>query len=276
MKVRTMKSMQAVKPVAPVAPYIGGKRLLAKRIVAIIESIPHTTYCEAFVGMGGIFLRRNQRPRAEVINDYSQDVATLFRVLQNHYVAFVEMIRWQITTRAEFERLAAMNPDTLTDLQRSARFIYLQKLAFGGKVSGQNFGVSVETSAGFNITKLVPMLEELHERLSGVVIERLDYKEFITRYDRAGTLFYLDPPYFGNEKDYGEGLFSREEFGLMADQLRGIKGRFIVSLNDRPEVRQIFKGFHFQSVETKYSIQGGGNVKAVGEVLISNLKLKSP
>ena len=51
----------------PVAPYIGGKRNLAGRLVELIETIPHTTYAEPFVGMGGVFLRRRMAPKAEVI-----------------------------------------------------------------------------------------------------------------------------------------------------------------------------------------------------------------
>jgi alpha-D-xyloside xylohydrolase len=65
-----------VRPVNPPAPYLGGKRNLARRIVALLRDIPHRTYVEPFVGMGGIFLRRDRRPAAEVINDLSGDVAT--------------------------------------------------------------------------------------------------------------------------------------------------------------------------------------------------------
>ena len=124
-----------VQPTRPVAPYIGGKRNLASRLVARIEAIEHETYCEVFVGMAGVFLRRKLAPKGEVINDYSRDVATFFRVLQRHYVPFLDMIRWQLTTRSEFERLVRTDPDTLTDLERSARFLYLQRTAFGGKVA---------------------------------------------------------------------------------------------------------------------------------------------
>jgi DNA adenine methylase len=91
--------------------------------------------------MGGVFLRRTRRPKCEVINDISEDVATFFRILQRHYVAFMDMLRFQLTTRAGFERLMRTDPSTLTDLERAARFLYLQRTAFGGKVVGRNFGV---------------------------------------------------------------------------------------------------------------------------------------
>ena len=166
-----MESTQEINPAQPVAPYLGGKRGLAKRIIARIDTIPHTTYAEPFVGMGGVFLRRQRRPKAEVINDLNREVATFFRILQRHYPQFLETIRFGITTRVEFERLVKTDPETLTDLERAARFLYLQKIAFGGKVSGQNFGVSPDRGGRFDITRLGPILEDAHTRLSGVVIE---------------------------------------------------------------------------------------------------------
>lgn len=265
-----MESSQNNKgPVAPIAPWLGGKSRLAKTIVARIGQIPHTTYAEPFVGMGGVFLRRSVPAKAEVINDLNREVATFFRVLQRHYVAFLEMMKFQLTTRAEFERLVATNPDTLTDLERAARFLYLQKTAYGGKAVGQAFGVSPGMPGRFDITKLGPMLEDLHGRLAGVVIECLPWQDFIARYDRAGTLFYLDPPYFGCEEDYGKDMFSRMDFVMIASVLRGIKGSFILSINDHPEVRRIFKDFQIEEVETTYTIAGGDKSKDVGELLIS-------
>lgn len=263
--------LEPVKPVRPAAGYIGGKRNLAKRLVPLIGSVPHDCYAEVFVGMGGIFLRRDKRPKVEVINDWSEDVSTFFRILQRHYTAFMDMLRYQLTTRARFEQLHNTDPATLTDLERAARFLYLQRLAFGGKVTGRNFGVAPSSSARFDITKLAPLLEDLHERLTPVVIERLPFAKFLTRYDRSGTLFYLDPPYFGNERDYGDDMFGRDDFALMADLLRSIKGRFILSINDTPEIRQIFAGFEIEEVPTTYQLGGMAKVKAVTELVISNL-----
>lgn len=263
-------SQRPVAPVKPVAPYIGGKSRLAARICARIEALSHVTYAEAFVGMGGVFLRRRFAPKHEVINDFNGELATFYRILQRHYVPFMEMMRFQLTVRAEFERLTATDPATLTDLERAARFLYLQRTAFGGKPSGQNFGVSTDRRGSFDITRLGPMLDDLHTRLAGVVIERLPFQEFIPRYDRPGTLFYLDPPYYGSEGDYGRELFRRDDFEVLAGLLRGLSGRFILSLNDRPEVREIFDGFEIETVETTYSIAAKGKGRGkVGELIIS-------
>lgn len=259
-----------VVPVRPVAPYLGGKRKLAARIIARLAAIPHETYVEPFVGMGGVFLRRPFRARAEVINDINGDVVTLFRVLQRHYQALMDMLRWQITSRAEFERLVAANPDTLTDLERAARFLYLQRTAFGGKVSGRNFGVSATSSARFDITRLASVLEDVHERLAAVVIERLPYADLLARYDRPRTLFYLDPPYWGSEADYGHGVFAPADFQRLAELLTKLRGPFLLSLNDVPPVRQIFAAFAIERVEIIYSIgTHHGTSSRVGELLIS-------
>lgn len=262
---------ELVAGVHPPAAYIGGKRKLARTICRAIDRIPHHSYGEVFMGMGGVFLRRTRAARAEFVNDWSEDVATLFRILQRHYVAFLDMLRYQLSTRSGFERLLKVDPSTQTDLERAARFLYLQRLTFGGKVAGRSFGVDPTGSSGFDLTRLVPLLEAIHERLAPVTIERLPWNEFIARYDTPETLFYLDPPYFGSEGDYGKLLFTRTEFVPMAAQLAGIKGRFLLSLNDHPEVRRIFAGFAMIELAVTYSVGGGDKVQHTTELLISNL-----
>lgn len=264
-----MYTMNDVEPVSPASGYIGGKRNLARRLVPLIDGTGHDSYAEPFVGMGGIFLRRRRRPRAEYINDVSGDVATFFRVLQEHYPYVIDMLRFRVTSRAEFDRLKAMPAERLTDLQRAVRFLYLQRLAFGGKVDGRTFGVSVGRGASFNVGKIEPMLAEIHDRLADVVIEQLGYGEFIRRYDTAGTLFYLDPPYWGCETDYGQDVFGRADFEHLAAQLGAIKGRFLLSINDTPGVRAVFSAFAMRGFETTYTVSAGAASKAA-ELLISN------
>ncbi len=249
-------TLERVRPVKPVAAYIGGKRSLAQRLVERINATPHTLYAEAFVGMGGVFLRRTHRPRAEVINDWSADVATLFRILQRHYVPFLEMLRFQLTSREAFDRLVRTDPSTLTDLERAARFLYLQRLAYGGKVNGRHFAMTPDRPPRFDVTRLQPMLEELHERLAGVLIERLPYADFIRRYDRPGALFFLDPPYMGGEEDYGAGLFSEADFEALSSLLGGLQGRFILTINDVPRARELFGGFVVEPVGLQYRLAG--------------------
>lgn len=263
-----MVNLQPVAPVSPAAPYIGGKRLLSKTIIKKIAGIEHDGYAEPFVGMGGIFLRRTMQPRMEAINDISGDVANLFRILQRHYPQFMEVLRFQITSRREYERLQRTDPTTLTDLERAARFLYLQRLAFGGKVSGRNFGINRSGGARFNLLKLAPLLEDIHERLAGVVIECLPWRTFIERYDRPGMLFYLDPPYWGSEGDYGKDAFSRDEFAAMAAALKTLRGRFILSLNAVPGVFETFKDFEIEEVDCTYTVAGKGRGKSVKEVII--------
>lgn len=120
------------------------------------------------------------------------------------------------------------------------------------------------------MTRLAPMLEDVHERLAGVVLENLDWSDFLDRYDRPGTLFYLDPPYFGSEDDYGKALFRRDQFAALAAHLATIKGNFILSINDTPETRQIFAAFELREAELTYSIAGGKGAFA-RELIVGNL-----
>ena len=172
-------------------------------------------------------------------------------------------------SRQEFERLLKTQPETLTDIERAARFLYLQNQAFGGKVTGQSFGVSIDRPARFDFVKLNDRIRAVGGRLASVTIERQDFETFIKRYDTKDTLFYLDPPYWGNETDYGKGVFTRADFERLRDCLTGIKGRFILSLNDTPQVKELFKNFTIEQTDVTYSISKTGCCNR-SEVIISN------
>lgn len=259
--------LEPVAPVKPIAPYLGGKRNLSARLVERIAAVPHDLYAEPFVGMGGVFFRRQARPKKELINDINAEVVNVFRLLQRHYQQLLDTMKWQLCSRAEFDRLNRSDPRLLTDLERAARFIYLQRTSFGGKVVKQSYGVTRTNPARFDLTKLVPMLEDVHERLCGVDIECLPYARFIALYDSPGALFYLDPPYWDCEDDYGGGVFSKADFEALSSLLEGLQGRFILSINDRPEIRAIFGWAAIEAADVNYRISG--TVTPAKELIIS-------
>lgn len=259
-----------VDPVKPAAPYVGGKSRLAKLLIAQIESQAHQTYAEPFVGMGGVFLRRKLRPRAEAINDLSGCVANFFRVVQRHHTALLDLMRFQITSRAAFERHKATDPGVLTDLERAVRFLYLQRTTYGGLREGV-FGVRPKLRGKADPIWLAGLIEALHARLTAVTLEQLPFDDFMRRYDAPGTLFFVDPPYWGIEGLYGADLFSRADYAVLRERLRNLRGKFILTLNDKPEVRDYFAGFEQQPVEFHYSLAKGHSVGR--ELIIRNFSV---
>lgn len=256
------------RPAVPLAAWIGGKRRLAPIIVERLRAIPHEAYMEVFTGMGGVFLRRPWQSPVEVINDRSDDVVNLFRVVQRHLAALVDYFGLQLSSRAEFERLAAVPPETLTDIERAARFLYLQRLAFGGKVLAQAFGGKSLSPAHLAPAALPGLLRRVHERLARVTIECLDWRDFLERYDRPGALMYLDPPYWGSEGYYGPALFHRADHAELAARIQALQADWVLSINDTPEIRALYAGCHLEPVSLRYTFRGGAGVDA-DELLIS-------
>lgn len=245
----------------PIIPWIGGKRRLADRIFPLFPA--HECYVEPFAGGAALFFLR-QPARVEVLNDINGELVNLYRCVQHHLEEFVRQFKWALSSRQVFEWLKVTRPETLTDIQRAARFFYLQQLAFGGRVDGQSFGTAT-TAPPINLLRIEQNLSDAHLRLSGVYIEHLPWQEVIAKYDREHTLFYMDPPYWQTE-GYGVS-FGWEQYEDMARLLRTIRGKAIISLNDHPDIRKVFAGFHIEATDIKYTVGGGAGVQA-GEVLI--------
>ncbi|MBF0421891.1 MAG: DNA adenine methylase [Magnetococcales bacterium] len=258
-------SQREIETLPGIAPWVGGKRNLAARIGAMIDGASHNCYCEPFVGMGGVFFRRKRRPDVEVINDWSRDVVNLFRVLKHHQEGLAHELSLQLYSRDEFDRQLRANPDDLTDIQRAARFYFLQRARFGGKPDDRTFPATTQRSKAVKPESMRQFFRRLHDRLARVTIERMPYQDVIARYDRPHTLFYLDPPYYGYEDYYGKGMFEMADFRRLADQLATLKGRFLISLNDHPETREIFGHFKIEESTTSYNLRSR---KQVTELLI--------
>ncbi|BBF84438.1 methyl-directed repair DNA adenine methylase [Aquitalea magnusonii] len=248
----------------PIIPWIGGKRRLAKHILPLFPE--HTCYVEPFCGAAALYFMKKPA-KVEVLNDISGELVNLYRVVQHHLEEFVRQFKWALISREMYKWLQITPEVILTDIQRAARFYYLQKMAFGGKVSGQTFGTSTTNQPTMNLLRIEEELSAAHLRLARTYIEHLDWKTCIQKYDRPHTLFYADPPYWQTE---GYGVpFPFEEYQALAEVMRGCKGKVILSINDHPDIRDVFEGFRMEQVAIQYSVNQNKG-KASAELIISN------
>ncbi|EBH8909599.1 DNA adenine methylase [Salmonella enterica] len=249
----------------PIVPWIGGKRRLAKHILPLFPA--HTCYVEPFCGAAALYFLKTPS-KIEVINDINGELVNLYRVVKHHLEEFVRQFKWALVSRQIYKWLQDTPEETLTDIQRAARFYYLQKQAFGGKVADHTFGTSTTSAPRFNLLRIEEELSMAHLRLSRTLIEHLDWHQCIERYDRPHTLFYCDPPYWGTE---GYGVeFGLENYDHMAELARSTKGKMIISVNDIPEMRQAFNGLNMQSVDISYNLKSTGKPSPKKELVICN------
>jgi len=229
----------------------------------------HSCYVEPFSGAAALFFMKPPS-EIEILNDVNGDLVNLYRVVKYHLEELYKQFKWLLTSRQNWDWMQQTPPDTLTDIQRAARFMYLQKLAFGGKVDGQTFGSCTTSRPRFNIFTLEQDLADAHYRLANTTIEHLDWKAIIKKYDRPHTLFYCDPPYWQTE---GYGVpFGFEEYEEMAHLAQTIKGNMIISINDHPDIRQVFANLPVVEVDYQYTVGGSDKASDCVELIYGNWK----
>lgn len=248
----------------PIIPWIGGKGRLVE---VIVEKFPsHTCYVEAFAGAAAVFFHKEPSD-VEVINDINGELVNLYRVIQNHLEEFVRQFKWALSSRQVFTWEQAKRPETLTDIQRAARFYYLQRQAFGGRVDGQNWGTATTSGPRLNLLRIEEDLSQAHLRLQGAYVENLPWRDVIQRYDRPHSLIYCDPPYWQTE---GYGVeFGLEEYQAMGELARSILSSVVISVNDHPAMRTAYAGLHMERLGLRYTVGGGAGTEA-RELLIWN------
>ena len=244
--------------------YIGGKNRLAKLIISKLPE--HTAYVEPFAG-GAQVLFHKPLSKIEVLNDLDGNLVNFYRVCQAHYEELVRYMRYMLVSREWFKWLEAVPPETLTDIQRAARYMYLQKCAFGGRVTRKAYAIHVASGPGFNPETLEKLLRDTHERLARVQVEHLPYERVLKLYDRPATFFYLDPPYYDIHLYHH--IMEHKDFETMAASLQALKGKFLLSINDHKEVRRLFSSFRIETVPIAYSLHGITG-RRHQELLISN------
>lgn len=240
---------------------------MAKRLLALFPE--HQAYVEPFCGAAAVLFAKQPSP-VEVLNDLNGELVNLYRVVKHHLDELARQFRWALVSRTMFEWAQMQDPVTLTDVQRAARFYYLQRTAFGAKLTSQTFGVSPTAPPRLNLLRFEEDLSQAHLRLAKVVVENLPWEECIRRYDREGSLFFLDPPYWDTE---GYGIdFGLAEYQRLARAMRKLKGRAVLTINDHPAMREVFGRFQVETFDLVYTVGGGGRAKQATELIYRTWK----
>jgi DNA adenine methylase len=247
----------------------GGKSRLRKEIIQRFPS--HVCYVEVFGG-GGWVLFGKDRSKVEVFSDINSELVNFYRVIQEDWEALAKRFEWVLYSRDEFLRIMKRRDEERDIVTRAYDFYYRVYSHFGGKYGDYNDWGYCRTKPATDLSKVKEKFKQAHERLKGVYIENRTFEEVIPRYDSQDTFFYCDPPYLGLSGYLYK--FTEEHHKKLRDVLFGIKGKFLLSINDHPLVREWYASFHMEEIETRYSVskQTAGRQKVM-ELLISNYQL---
>lgn len=238
--------------------WVGGKMLLAKKI---IEQFPDEKevdrYVEVFGGGGSVLFAKNPH-KLEVYNDANSELVNLFRCMKYHRQELEREVSGYFNSREVFyevkERLE--NGTGFTDIQRAGMFFIKTKISYGA--DGRTFGCNKKNLSS-------DRFEEISERLKNVVVENKDFENLIKVYDRPKALFYCDPPYHTTEGFY-DVKFTEEDHFRLKNALDNIKGKFILSYNDDEFIKELYKDYTIIEVERQNNL-GKGSYK---ELIIKN------
>ena len=248
---------------------MGGKSRIAKRLCQLLPD--HQCYVEVFVGAANLLFAK-EPSKVEVINDINSELINLFRVVRSHRREFMNELSLVPQGRTVF--VDYRRQPGLTDIQKGARSFFIMKAAFGGLggTTHPTFGYGTTGRAHF-CRRMFAAINRCHKRLDGVYVENLDFEDCLRRYDRLHTVFYCDPPYLdvGGYKEQ----FPPDDHNRLAAALKNIKGKFLLTINNHPEIRTLYKGLPRLKVKVRYSVSRDKSLKARDrtELIIANYPL---
>jgi len=222
--------------------WVGGKKALRDAICLRLNR-NCDRYVEVFGG-GGWVLFHKQPQKFEVYNDFNPNLANLYRCVRDHPEPLCEELRYTLNSRTDFEHIRNVlkSKTVIPDIKRAAYFYQIIRQSYASGLD--SFGGQPKS-----MWTNFPLIYEASKRLQTVVIENKDFEKLIKQYDRPTTMFYLDPPYYATEDYYEDVGFTKADHERLCKALLGIKGKFLLSYNDCPEIRKLYskKGIMIES-----------------------------
>ncbi|WP_088363918.1 DNA adenine methylase [Bacillus cereus] len=226
--------------------WFGGKHYLAKDIIPLMPK--HHCYVEPFAG-GGHVLTQKEKSKVEVWNDIDASLINFLMTLRGRKEELTQALETLPTSRFLTE-LWLKEPMPEDSFEKAVRWYYLLRQTIvptNNQKSGWRAGKIKNTA--FDFQNSVQRLNDFEKRIRGVMIECLDFRELIRKYDSPQTFFFIDPPYVGREGFY-KGGFSASDHRELAELLRNIKGKALVSYYPDPLVNELYKGWRTSTVDT--------------------------
>ena len=216
--------------------WVGGKKALREEVVRRFP-LYYERYIEVFGGGGWVLFHKNPGNDFEVYNDFNGLLTNLYRCVREKPDLLMGSLRYVLNAREDFDRARlALRRKGTTSVQRAAWFYQIIRQSYASALT--SFG-----NQPHDLWADFPLIEQAHRRLARVVIENKDFEKLIRHYDRPESLFYCDPPYHCTEGYYsniGEDGFTEKDHIRLRDALMSIQGKFLLSYNDDPFVRELY------------------------------------
>lgn len=247
--------------------WVGGKKALRDEILARFPR-NYKRYIEVFGGAGWVLFHKPPSNDFEVFNDFNGNLVNLYRCVREQPEALRDELRYMLNSRLDFEYMKGMlhSQAMLPDVRRAAYYYALIRYSYAA-------GTSTFGSQPHAMWNNFPLIESAAGRLQKVVIENKDCVKLIRQYDRPESFFYCDPPYYNADQYYEAVSTDGFDHAGLADALLGIKGKFLLSYNDCPEIRALYDrpGIVIEGISRLSNIaQRYENGKQYPELLISN------
>lgn len=247
--------------------WVGGKKALRDEILARFPR-NYKRYIEVFGGAGWVLFHKPPGNDFEVFNDFNGNLVNLYRCVREQPEALRNELRYMLNSRLDFEYMKGMlhSQAVLPDVRRAAYYYALIRYSYAAGTS--TFGSQLHA-----MWNNFPLIESAAGRLQKVVIENKDCVKLIRQYDRPESFFYCDPPYYNADQYYEAVSSDGFDHAGLADALLGIKGKFLLSYNDCPEIRALYDrpGIVVEGISRLSNIaQRYENGKQYPELLISN------
>ena len=247
--------------------WVGGKKALRDEILARFPR-NYKRYIEVFGGAGWVLFHKPPGNDFEVFNDFNGNLVNLYRCVREQPEALRNELRYMLNSRLDFEYMKGMlhSQAVLPDVRRAAYYYALIRYSYAA-------GTSTFGSQPHAMWNNFALIESAAGRLQKVVIENKDCVKLIRQYDRPESFFYCDPPYYNADQYYEAVSSDGFDHAGLADALLGIKGKFLLSYNDCPEIRALYDrpGIVVEGISRLSNIaQRYENGKQYPELLISN------